>query len=133
MPKNLTWTPSQAPYYKINVDGVVFAQLNVSGVGVVIRDSAGRVEAALSKNYSVPLGALETQALALAEGVRFAWEVGICDAVFESDSKIVSEAVLGNKTPQITIANGTSSICAVTRKHAHILAHNVKGIDNYIT
>lgn len=72
---------------------------------MVIRDSAGRVEAALSKNLSVPLGPLETQAMALAERVHFAWEVGICDAVFESVSKIVSEAVLGNTTPQVTIAN----------------------------
>ena len=74
----------------INVDGVVFAQLNASGVGVVIRDSAGRVEAALSKNLSMPLGPLEMQAMALAEGVRFAWEGSICDAVFQRDSKVVS-------------------------------------------
>ena len=39
-------------------------------------------------------------------GVCFAWEVAIeCDVVFESDSKIVSNAVLGNTTPPIAIAN----------------------------
>ena len=39
-------------------------------------------------------------------GVCFAWEVAIeCDVVFESDSKIVSNAVLRNTTPPIAIAN----------------------------
>ena len=45
------------------------------------------------------------EAVVLAEGVRFAWEVAICDVVFESDSKIVSNAVLCNTTPPIAIAN----------------------------
>lgn len=36
---------------------------------------------------------------------RFAWEVGTCDAVFEGDSNIVSNVVLGYVTPPVTIAN----------------------------
>ena len=51
------------------------------------------------------LGSLEMEVVVLAEGVHFAWEVAICDVVFESDSKIVSNAVLGNTTPPIAIAN----------------------------
>lgn len=60
MTEDITWTPPQAPFYKINVDGAVFAQLRASGEGVVSRDSAGRVEAALSISLNVPLGPLET-------------------------------------------------------------------------
>ena len=45
------------------------------------------------------------EAVVLAEGVCFAWEVAICDVVFESDSKIVSNAVLRNTTSPIAIAN----------------------------
>ena len=36
---------------------------------------------------------------------HFAWEVGTHDAVFEGDSNIVSNAVLGYVTPPVTIAN----------------------------
>ena len=86
VPENLTWTPPLASYYKINVDGAVFTQLLALGVGVVITDSVGIIEVALSKNLSVPLGPLEMKAMALAEGFHFTWEVGICDAVFTSDS-----------------------------------------------
>ena len=55
---DLTWKPPQEPIYKINVDGAVFAQLNASSVGVVIRT-------------------LEMEAVVLAEGVRFAWKVAM--------------------------------------------------------
>ena len=43
----------------------------------VIRDSAGRVVAALSKNPNVSLGPLDMEAVVLAEGVRFAWKVAM--------------------------------------------------------
>ena len=36
---------------------------------------------------------------------RFAWEVGTCDVVFEGDSNIVSNVILGYITPLVTIAN----------------------------
>ena len=68
MLENLTWTPPLASYYKINVDGAVFTQLLALGVGVVITDSVGIIEVALSKNLSVPLGPLEMKAMALVEG-----------------------------------------------------------------
>ena len=32
------WTNPTSPWYKINVDGVVFEQQEASGVGVVVRD-----------------------------------------------------------------------------------------------
>ena len=118
VPENLTWTPPLASYYKINVDGAVFTQLLALGVGVVITDSAGIVEVALSKNLSVPLGPLEMKAMALAEGFHFTWEVGICDAVLECDSKIVSGVVsqyqamvICYSNPSVAIDNVLVEIC----------------------
>lgn len=48
------------------------------GVGVVIRDSEGRLEAAL--------GAAEVEAKAFEVGLLFAKEVGVRDVVLEGDS-----------------------------------------------
>lgn len=48
------WINPKPPLYKINSNGAVFQQ-EVSGVGAVIRDHAGRVIAALSKKLQYPL------------------------------------------------------------------------------
>ena len=61
----------------MNVDGAIFSTSKAAGVGVLIHDSEGRVEAALSKKLPIPLGPLETEAKALKEGVQFVWDVGI--------------------------------------------------------
>ena len=51
-------------------------------MGAVIQDSEGRLEAALSKNFHCPFGPLEAEAKAMEDGVQFAWDVGIRDAIF---------------------------------------------------
>ena len=38
-------------------------------------------------------------------GVSFAWDVGIREVILESDSKIVSDALLGLCTPPMIISN----------------------------
>ena len=53
----------------VHVNGVVFSKRKHVGIGVVIHDSLGEVVAALSKNMALSLGALETEAKALEEGI----------------------------------------------------------------
>ena len=72
---------------------------------MVIRDYKGRVTAALSKNIHQPLEPLEAKAKAMEVGVFFAWDVGIRDLVFECDSKIVANALLGLRTPIVVVSN----------------------------
>ena len=49
--------------YKVNVDGAT-ANSQSSEVGVIIRDSTGQVEIAMSKRLPIPLGPLEFKAKA---------------------------------------------------------------------
>ena len=35
----------------------------------------------------------------MEEGVTFAWDVGIRDVIFEGDSKIISDALMGLGSP----------------------------------
>ena len=63
----------------------------------------GQVEAALSKKLPIPLGPLETKAKALKEGFYYAWVVGVHNVVFESDSKIVVDALNGISETSVSI------------------------------
>ena len=53
------WEPPSDLWYKINSDDVIFESTSSTGVGAIIRDHDGQVEAALSKALLVPLGPLE--------------------------------------------------------------------------
>ena len=60
------------------------------GIGVIIRDHEGFVVAALSKCLPLPLplglGPLEAEAKAMDEATLFAWDVGVMDVIFETNS-----------------------------------------------
>ena len=86
----MLWTPPILSWYKINI-------------GVIIWDHMGQVEAALSKKLPIPLGPLEIKAKALKEGVYYAWVVGVHNVVFESDSKIVVDALNGISETSVSI------------------------------
>ena len=58
-----------------------------------------------------PLGPLEVEAKALEEAVDFAWNIGIRDAHFECDSKMIVNAVLDVSCPQVSIYNIIAGIC----------------------
>ena len=60
---------------------------------------------ALSKQVQQPLGPLEIEAKAMEVGVLFDWDVSIREVIFECDSKIVSDALLGLCTSPMIILN----------------------------
>ena len=87
------WVPPAFPWYKVNVDAAVFSQLSMIGVGVIIRDHVGFVIAALSKCLPLPMDPLEAKAKAMDEATVFAWDLGVRDVIFESDSTLVCHAM----------------------------------------
>ena len=56
--------------------------------------------AAMSKHLPLPLGPLEAEGKAMDEAVTFAWDIGARDVVFETDSRIVFDALGRMITPQ---------------------------------
>ena len=84
--QGVRWVPPRGGHFKINVDVAVFLKQKAVDVGVVIRDSEGRLEAAPSKKILLPLGAAEVEAKAFEVGLLFAKEVGVRDVVLEGGS-----------------------------------------------
>ena len=106
---NTTWAPPHSPRYKVNVDGAIFQLLHAVGIGVIARDNKGQCVAAMSKKMWVPLGPLEAEAKAMEEGIDFAWDAGMRNMDFETDSEILHGALTGSIMPPATILNIISS------------------------
>ena len=141
-----SWTPPPAHVFKINVDGAVFAAQKEVGVGVIIRDEKGRLEAALSKKLPVPLGAVEAEAVAYEQGLMFARDIGIHNFIIEGDSLIIHHALSEVSTPPSSVAaiiQGMQEMCkefsGVMFSHvrrqgnqpAHLLAKHARGIVDF--
>ena len=63
------------------------------------------MDAAMSKHLPLPLGPLEAEGKAMDEAVTFAWDIGVRDVVFETDSRMVFDALSRTITPPIAITN----------------------------
>ena len=141
-PVEAAWQLPNPPWYKVNIDRVVFEQQKEAGVGIVIRDLHGVVMAALSKKLKAPLGALEVEAKAMVKAVTFAWDLGIRDCIFESDALTIVNAMLRLTDPPSSTANNIAGslshlykFCAVQFNHvprsgnkvAHTLAQFARG------
>ena len=142
------WALPHPPWLKINVDGAVFERQRAVGIGVVIRDHLGLVRAALSMKIRARLGPLKIEAMAIEEGMGFAWDWGVSIAIFEGDSMVVYHSLMGSVTPPSSICNLIlGSLLQATRfskcmffvvprsgnKVAHGLAQHVKNLSSSCT
>lgn len=66
------WSLPHSSGFKLNVDGAIFENLCLVGIGVVVHDHLGLVRVALSMKIRALLGPLEIEAKAMEEGLRFA-------------------------------------------------------------
>lgn len=141
------WAPPRDGQFKINVDGAVFTKQKAGGVGVVIRENEGRLEAALSKKIPIPLGAVEVEAKAFEVGLLFAKEVGVRDAILEGDSMIIYNALCNYSSAPSSIVSvvqgiddisgdfwsvGYSQVRRQGNLPAHILVEYASSMTDYV-
>ena len=75
---------------KLNVDVVVFSELNRIGIGAVVRDEKGTIIWAWSKVMAVEYSPLVTELLALRDALELVNDLGLVIGVVEMDSRIQS-------------------------------------------
>ena len=83
------WKPPSASSVKINFDGALFGEFDCAGLGVVIRNSNGKVSAALSEKIMKPQSAELVEILATRRAVLFSCDLGFQNSVFEGNSSSV--------------------------------------------
>ena len=145
--RTVAWTPLRKDWYKVNVDGAVFEEQGSCGMGVVIRNDRGLLMGAMSKKLDLPLGALEVEAKAFEEGILLAGDLGLGNICLEGDAKLVTDALVGNCSPPISIhmiIKGiqrwslkvqewqVSHVCRTGNCATHLMARNAKHVTDSV-
>ena len=92
-PKPAIWKPPDPSFVKTNIDGAVFEDLDVAGIGVVVRNSDGKVMVALSEIIPKPAFVASLETLAARRAVQFVQELDMKDSIFEGDSEVSISAI----------------------------------------
>lgn len=79
--KHTRWKPLNLDEFKVNYDNAIFSKQGRAGLGVVIRNSEGAVEASLSQLIPIPTTVAQVEALAVRRAIELALELGITTAV----------------------------------------------------
>jgi ribonuclease HI len=87
------WQQPPGGYLKCNVDASFYNLAGSTGWGWVLRDSRGVFKLAGSNCVNTPLSVLEGEAMALVEAMEEAIQRGLSYVIFESDSKLVVDAI----------------------------------------
>ena len=84
------------------------------GIGVVIRDSLGKVAVVLCRKLDASLGPLEVESKALEAGILFAQCHGYSTVVLEGDSQVLVNALAGSSPfPSVvaSVIQGALELC----------------------
>ena len=116
----VVWTPPSPNRYKINVDGAVFKEQKMAGVGILIRDAAGQMIDACNKKLDAPLGAMEVEAKSVELGLKFAKDMSIQDFTLEGDSLSLVNALRELSPPPLSVAALVFSSITVAHSFRHV-------------
>ncbi|XP_075665800.1 uncharacterized protein LOC142635547 [Castanea sativa] len=108
------WVRPPPSVFKVNIDGATSADGRKSSVGVMIRDSNGKVTAALCKLLLGHYFAHETEFLALEARILLAQEMDLKQVIFESDALTIVNSIIANENSGEFdyLVQGTLLFCA---------------------
>jgi len=127
-----SWIPCLENVFKINVNGGVFADKKAVGVGVIIRDKKGRLEAAMSKKIHVPLGTVEAEDMAYEQGLVFARDIGIHNFIIEGDSLIIHHDLCDSSNPSSSVAAVVQGMQEMCREFHGVMFSHVRREGNQL-
>ncbi|XP_030964662.1 uncharacterized protein LOC115985912 [Quercus lobata] len=87
------WKPPPPSLVKVNFNDAIFSTHSSAGLGVIIRDQAGLVLAALSQSIPLPTLVETVEVMAARKALLFAKELGFEKVVVEGDSEVVIKAI----------------------------------------
>ncbi|XP_042973038.1 uncharacterized protein LOC122304837 [Carya illinoinensis] len=86
---NQSWQPPEWPFFKVNFDAAYDKTLNRMGLGIVMRDSEGSLQACLTASKEQVFSAAQAKRAALQRAMDMCIEMGMNQVIFKGDSKAV--------------------------------------------
>ena len=99
------WAPPVAGVYKVNYDGAYFADEEKAGIRVVVRNELGQVMGSLAEKIEMPATVEILEAMVARRAMLFMEELGLRYAVFEGDSELVVNALVGHCPDRASIGH----------------------------
>ena len=87
------WEPPPPLHLKVNFDAAVFRETEEARLGVVVRDSLGKVLATLAEKIKLPSSSDEVEALAAVRAITLAIDLNLPSFVVEGDSEVIISAL----------------------------------------
>ncbi|KAK2451729.1 hypothetical protein QL285_010759 [Trifolium repens] len=115
----IRWTKPRIGWWKCNVDASFSQNPSYTGWGWCVRDSVGSFIAAGTDHYRHSLTVAEGEAKALLEAMREAISRGWSNIVFESDTKVVVDAVHTSHHGNSELSSIISSIKSLLHCHSN--------------
>ena len=114
------WRPPDQGFFKINIGFSVDSQLNMVGVGCLVRDADGSVKAAMEQKMVLCDDKLQLQASVVLAAVKFAFDVGFRTMdvdisynelyhLLQSDGPVL--ASIGTLVDDILLFKNSCSVC----------------------
>ena len=99
------WAPPVAGVYKVNYDGAYFADEEKAGIRVMVRNELGQVMGSLAEKIEMPATVEILEAMVARRAMLFMEELGLRYAVFEGDSELVVNALVGHCPDRASIGH----------------------------
>ncbi|XP_023917456.1 uncharacterized protein LOC112029003 [Quercus suber] len=126
------WRPPSPNHYKINFDEAIFFNVGATGLGVVIRDSCGRVIGFLAKRVPLPTSTTTVEALACRRVLLFAKELACVDTAFERDAELIIKALLGREVRHLEYEHVIQDILVLAAEFRVCKFNHVKCLGNFV-
>ena len=126
------WKPPLDASLKLNFDGTTFKDIGKAGLGAVIRNSSGQVLASISEQVPLPHTSDIIEALAAAQAISFALELGFSSFILEGDSEVVIKSLKSDEATlspfghiQDSAKQKTETSCCISFSHIRRLGNSV--------
>ena len=121
---------------KCNVDVATFHNNSIMGYGICFCDSMGVLLLGKSDFYYSSSTVLEAESLGLLDAIKVAISHGMCDVMFETDSKILSDVIATTTTPinefgdlvtqcRSLLLNRPDFVVSYVRRQTNRVAHSI--------